>query len=259
MKECEMYRDTHYNRDADDPVPVGALFDLNDDALGESSDGRGVNCGFSVHYVDPTPRRSLRNLDIEKRSRASLRELARHDPSAFRAALPADILDRLLLPDGDDVPSGNSVRHPTLAPTWPRPGLPDWLVDMRLSVDLDDLPDPVPVEAPGDGRFMVAPRARHNVSLGLAIGAASIAAEGDIPSVDIHGVKIGLRRADRATPRRPRAGAPLPKPHWPGRKLCPQEVMAFCAARKSVPSFLAGISIGPAFSPVKNHLRRSRQ
>ena len=237
-----MYRDTHYNRATDDPVPVEALFDLNDDPNG---DGK-VNCGYSVRLADPTPRRSFRNLDLEKRSRASLREEARHDPAVFRASLPADILDRLLLADGDDVPNGAPMRHPTLAPTWPRPAPPHWFFDMSAGVDLDDLPRPVPAVPPGDGRFMVAPQVKHNVSPGLAVGAAEIAAEGDIPSVNINGVLIGLRRADKAAKPRRETLAPLPKPSWPGRQYGQRELMAFAASRGMIPSFLAGITIAAA-------------
>ena len=102
---------------------------------------------------------------------------------------------------------------------------------MRASIDLDDLPRPVPAVVPGDGKFMVAPRLKHNVSPGLAVGAAEIAAEGDIPTVNIHGVLIGLRRADKKTEARPRAGAPFPKPSWPGRKYDQCELMAFAASR----------------------------
>jgi hypothetical protein len=188
------------------------------------AEGRpGQLIGFELFKRKDTvvDRRSKRNVNLEYRSRASLREAARHDPAAFRASLPADILDRLLVPDGDDFPNGAPMRHPTLVPTWSDVGF------------VDD-------------KFMVAPRLRHNVSPGLALGAAEIAAEGDIPNVDIHGVKIGLRRADKKAKAPPRAGAPFPKPSWPGRKYDQHDLMAYCAGRGTVPSFLRGITIAAA-------------
>ena len=119
------------------------------------------------------------------------------------------------------------MRHPTLAPSWPRPTLPDWLLDSRIAVDLDDLPECVSVEAPGDGRFMVAPRLKHVNSPGLAIGAVEIATEGDIPDVNIHGVKIGLRRADKAKACSRVTRAPLPNPSWPVRVFSAEERAAW--------------------------------
>jgi hypothetical protein len=169
---------------------------------------------------------------------------ARHDPDEFRKALPADILDRLLVADGDDVPNGAPVRHPSLAPSWPRPELPSWFFDMRQDADVDDLPEPVPVADPGNGKFTVAPRVKHTVSLGLAIGDAEIAAQGEIPVVTIHGVKIGLRRSDKPTPKLPVWSEPYRPESGKGRKVTdPFKQMAICAALGTVPSFLAGITL----------------
>ena len=139
--------------------------------------------------LKPCPVRHDRNYRRELNSRSKLREKARHDASAFLAALPADILDRVLLYDGDDVPNGAPIRHPALIPAWS--------------------------DSFGDSKHMVAPRLEHNASPGLALGAAAIAAEvaaarHNIPVVNIHGVKLGLRCADRgrsAAARSPAAAA----------------------------------------------------
>ena len=95
---CEMYRNDSVDKDTfseldwdnANPVPVEALFDLNEDAPGESSDGKGANCGYSVRYADPTPRRSLRNVDLEKRDPAlgSARKPGLTLRTGFLAALP---------------------------------------------------------------------------------------------------------------------------------------------------------------------------
>ena len=223
LDNSDLDRDTHYSRDPledprdlEDIVAAAALFDLNDDASGESSDGKGASPSYKVTFADDTPRRSLRNLDPEHRFRRRLREDARHNP-AFRSALPADVVDRLLLVACDDVPKEAPMRHPTLAPSWG--------------------------DTYGDGRFTVAPRIKHSVSPGLAIGAAEIADEGDILTVNLHGVPVGLHSADKAAKARRETTAPLPKPSWPGRRYDPSELMAACAGRGTVPSFLAGIKV----------------
>jgi hypothetical protein len=236
------------DQDTADSVPFESVFD------GEFG---GDNSGYSIRSFEShpemqsardremyAPQRSLHNLDLEKRSRGSLRAAARHDPDEFRKALPADILDRLLVADGDDVPNGAPVRHPSLAPSWPRPELPSWFFDMRQDADVDDLPEPVPVADPGNGKFTVAPRVKHTVSLGLAIGDAEIAAQGEIPVVTIHGVKIGLRRSDKPTPKLPVWSEPYRPESGKGRKVTdPFKQMAICAALGTVPSFLAGITL----------------
>lgn len=124
-----------------------------------------------------------------------------------------------------------------------------------MAVDIDDLPvrtmrvsyaadgTLVPIDIPGDGRFMVAPRLKTNISPGLAIGEAEIAAEGDIPTANIHGVKIGLRRADKPSKPRRTTGAPRRNPSWPGRKYGPHDLMAFCAGRGLIPTFMSGINV----------------
>ena len=174
--------------------------------------------------LSPAPVRSDRNHRKELNSRSKLREVARHDPAAFRAALPDGILSRILIADADDVPNGAPMRHPTLAPTW--------------------------FDSYGDGKFMVVPRHKQNVSPGLALGAAEIAAEGDIPTVNVHGVMIGLRRADKPAKVRRETLASLPKPTRAGRRYEQRELMAFAASRGTIPSFLAGITIAAARSPV---------
>jgi len=241
------FRDSTYNNSADDdPIPVAALFDRNDDALEESSDGEGVNAGYSVQYADPTPRRSPRNADLEKRGRAGLRERTRFDPAAFRRAIPADILDRLLLPDGGDVPTEADPELRHLDDEARRLfGEPrdEWSRDALLQLRHPYAQPSWEAEF-GDGKFCKAPRLKINQSPGLAVGAHEVEASDCLAVVNLHGILVGLRRADKPPPRRYTTEAPFPKPrHGPCRSLGALELMAACAARGLTPSFMAGISL----------------
>jgi hypothetical protein len=183
--QCDLYRLHIQREDAEQPQCAlgGNEQSLAEsglvDAVAEDGEGRHLR-GFQIYQHRDTlrDRRSKRNFDKEYRMRAKLREAARHDPDAFRSAIPGDILDRVMVADADDVPNGSSIRHPRLVPSWN--------------------------DAPGDGRFTAPPRVKQSVSPALAIGDAEIAAEievnGDIPVVNLHGVKIGLRRSDRKPP-----------------------------------------------------------
>jgi hypothetical protein len=254
-----MYRDAPLEEDAlssaadlagVEPLSLAAIYDGGETPDGGFADfGAPFGTGYIIGKMRSTPFRSLINEDLEKRSRGNLRAAARKDPDAFRAALPADILDRLALPDADDVPHGSPVCHPRLAPSWPRPTLPDWFLDAPQDVDADDLPDMVPVKAPG-GRadigapgqapsfsiplivrtkrrkrqapvasFTAAPRIKPVVSPGLAIGEAACSAESCIATVAIHGVKIGLRRTDRKAPELPVWSAPYRPTSGPCRSV----------------------------------------
>jgi hypothetical protein len=151
-----------------EPLSLAAIYDGGETPDGGFADF--MNIGFIIGKMRSTPFRSLVNVDLEKRSRGNLREAARKDPDAFRAALQGDILDRIALPDADDVPHGSPVRHPRLAPSWPRPTtLPDWFFDMAQEVDADDLPDMVPVKAPGGRADIGAPGKKPSFSVPLVI------------------------------------------------------------------------------------------
>ena len=174
--------------------------------------------------LSPAPVRSDRNHRKELNSRSKLREVARHDPAAFRAALPDGILSRILIADADDVPNGAPMRHPTLAPTW--------------------------FDSYGDGKFMVAPRPKQNVSPGLATRRRRNC------SRRRHSDRQCSWRHDRTAPRR-QAGQGPPR----NSRVAPQANSGRAAVRTAraygfrrepgtIPSFLAGITIAAARSPV---------
>jgi hypothetical protein len=200
-----MYRLSHSSREAfavldyDTAEPVGYAdlgSVLGEDAAeaGESSRASGFHViGFTAHpemqsqddHRQYAPRKSKRNLDKEKRSRGTLREKARLDTDAFHSALPSDILDRLVIPSGDDVrfqrdkpmkPWGLvpalPIRHPSLPPTWK--------------------------QAQGEHRdwFQAPPKFKLKQAPGIAIGWETEAMD-CLAFRNIHGVRIGLLAAER--------------------------------------------------------------
>ncbi len=244
--ERSEFRDSSYTPCDIDPVPFTALFDAGDDDEGDAAD---INRGYIVTDFDdeqkPPPRRSLRNVDLEKRSRARLRERAKRDPGAFRAEIPADILDRLVMPHGDDVPAEVDPEARLLDPDARRyfRSPPTELCLEVLPIARHPALTPSWHDAPkGDGRFQAPPRIKANVSPGLVVGAANVATADCLATANIHGILIGLRRADQAKVRHPAPAPTVRQTKWAGRKLDRRELMAFAAGRGTVPKFLAGIN-----------------
>ena len=289
-----LYPNTRDNRD---PVPFGALSDIC--AL-DGEQMQGANSGYDILSFEShpemqtaldkrmfAPRRSLVNLDKESRSRGGLRAKARTDPYALLADMPADIIERLTLPHGDDVPLWLPIRHPCLAPSWdyePQLAEQDPFCDVAptdWSGRAGQLfPVPLVVKAKADQCFIgpikpcnvpftAAPRRRfHTTSPGLVVGDVECKVASVSQTVNIHGVRIGLLKRERPDPEPVKiiygtlkksqlewevtydviTREPARTYSGKGRSVTdPFQQMAVCAAKGTVPKFLSGISL-PMFA-----------